>query len=378
MSEITRHPASGDGEREGQNTGTRGRPTCAARHLTRQVTVGGVSLGGDAPVRVQSMTCTRTGDAEATLQQIRELATAGAEFVRVTVNDDDAAAVLPRIVRESNVPLVADIHFDHRLALAAVAAGVAKLRINPGNIGSPDKVREVARAARDRGVPIRVGVNRGSLHRRYREQRLVDPAGALVQSALDELEVLASVDFHDVVVSLKSSEPQEVVQACRRFAEVSDVPQHLGVTEAGTLQAGIARSVAAMSVLLGEGIGDTVRISLAADPVEEVRAAFNMLQALGLREGFARVVACPTCGRVEVDVMKLAARVEELARDLPPDRVISVMGCIVNGPGEAKSADLGIAAGRTKVAIYRRGELHRNVEKAELERVLMEEIERLR
>lgn len=354
------------------------RPTCAPRRQTRQVMVGDVAVGGDAPVRVQSMTCTRTGDADATLQQIRELATAGADIVRVTVNDEAAAGALPRIVRESNVPIVADIHFDHEMALAALAAGVAKLRINPGNIGGRDKVELVARAAKDRGVPIRIGVNRGSLHKRYRDLRMIDPAGALVQSALDELEVLASVGFDDVVVSLKSSEPHEMIEACRRFAAICDVPQHLGVTEAGTLHAGTVRSVSAMSVLLAEGIGDTLRISLAADPVHEVTAAFHMLQSLGLREGYARVVACPTCGRVEVDVMSLAAKVEELAKDLPPDKVISVMGCIVNGPGEAKSADLGIAAGKTKVAIYRGGELHRNIDKADLEQVLLEEIARLK
>jgi len=360
-----------------KDTGTR-RPLTAARRATRAVQVGGVQIGGGAPVAVQSMTTTRTGDAEATLQQIRELATAGADVVRVTVNDQAAAEALPRIVREANLPLVADIHFDHRMALAALEAGIAKLRINPGNIGSRDKVREVALAARDRGVPIRVGVNRGSLHKRYRDLRMIDSAGALVQSALDELEVLASVGFEDVVVSLKSSEPHEVIEANRRFSEVSDVPLHLGVTEAGTLHAGTARSTATLGVLLAEGIGDTVRISLAADPVYEVQAAFHMLQSLGLREGYARVVACPTCGRVEVDVMKLAAEVEELAKDLPPDKIISVMGCIVNGPGEAKSADLGIAAGKTKVAIYRQGELHRNIDKADLEAVLREEIARLK
>jgi len=353
-------------------------PTNAPRRATRRVMVGAAGVGGGEPVRVQSMTTTRTGDYDATLQQILELATAGAEIVRVTVNDAAAAESLPRLVRSSTVPLVADIHFQHELALAAIAAGVAKLRLNPGNIGSSDKVREVARAAQDRGIPIRIGVNKGSLHRRYEEMARTDPAGAMVQSALDELEVLAAVGFTDVVVSLKSSEPREVIEACRRFSRQCDTPLHLGVTEAGTLQAGISRSVAAMSVLLSEGIGDTVRISLAADPVEEVTAAFHMLQALGLREGFARVVACPTCGRVEVDVVALARRVEELAKNLPPDRVIAVMGCIVNGPGEAKAADLGIAAGKTKVAIYRKGVLHRNIEKADLERVLIEEIDLLR
>jgi len=331
-----------------------------------------------APVAVQSMTCTRTPDIEGTLAQIRELASAGADVVRVTVNTQDAADAMPTIVREANMPLVADIHYDHRMALAALEAGIAKLRINPGNIGSRDKVREVARAAADKGVPIRVGVNRGSLHKRYRELAMIDPVGALVQSALDELEVLATVGFEDVVVSLKSSEPHEVIDACRRFSEVSDVPQHLGVTESGTLHAGTARSTATLGVLLAEGIGDTVRISLAADPVHEVQAAYHMLQALGLREGYARVVACPTCGRVEVDVMDLAAKVEELARDLPADKIISVMGCIVNGPGEARHADLGIAAGKSKVAIYRQGELHRNIDKDDLEPVLLEEIERLR
>jgi len=352
--------------------------TTTPRRPTRKVDVGGVTIGGDAPIRVQSMTTTRTGDSETTLQQIRELATAGADLVRVTVNDAAAAEALSGIVAEANIPLVADIHYDHKMALAALAAGIAKLRINPGNIGSADKVREVALAAQDRGVPIRIGVNRGSLHKRYQEQLQKDPAAALVQSALDELETLAAVGFTDVVVSLKSSEPQEVIEACRRFAAVSDVPQHLGVTEAGTLKAGTVRSVAAMSVLLAEGIGDTIRISLAADPVEEVTAAFHMLSALGLRDGYARVVACPTCGRVEVDVVALAAKVEELAKDLPPDRIISVMGCIINGPGEAKAADLGIAAGKSKVAIFRDGKLHRNIAKEELEHVLLEEIERLR
>ncbi len=362
---------------EKKDTG-RKRPTCAERRPTRSVMVGGVQIGGGAPVAVQSMTCTRTPDVEGTLQQIRELASAGADIVRVTVNTPDAADAMKAIVAQANMPLVADIHYDHKMALAALEAGIAKLRINPGNIGSRDKVREVARAAKDRGVPIRVGVNRGSLHKRYRDLQMIDPAGALVQSALDELEVLAAVGFDDVVVSLKSSEPHEVIEACRRFSEVSDVPQHLGVTEAGTLHAGTARSTATLGVLLSEGIGDTLRISLAADPVYEVQAAFHMLQALGLREGYARVVACPTCGRVEVNVMELAAKVEELAKDLPPDKVISVMGCIVNGPGEAKSADLGIAAGKTKVAIYREGELHRNIDKDDLESVLMEEIQRLR
>lgn len=351
---------------------------CATRVKTRQIDVGGVTIGGGAPVRVQSMTCTKTRDAEATLQQIKELATGGAEIVRVTVNDEPAADALPRIVAESHVPLVADIHFDHKLALRALDAGIHKLRINPGNIGNREKIREVAAAAAGEGVPIRIGVNSGSLHRRYKDLHEEDPAGALVQSGLDEIEALAAVGFHDVAVSLKSSDPREVVDACRRFAAVSDVPQHLGVTEAGTLLAGTSRSVAAMSVLLSEGIGDTVRISLAADPVEEVTAAFHMLSALGLREGFARVVACPTCGRVEVDVVSLAARVEELAKELPPDKIVSVMGCIVNGPGEAKAADLGIAAGKTKVAIYRSGELHRTITKDELEDVLLEEIERLK
>jgi len=352
--------------------------TTSPRRQTRQVMVGDVPIGGDAPVAVQSMTCTRTPDVEGTLGQIRELASAGADIVRVTVNSQDAADAMPAIVSQAGIPLVADIHYDHKMALAALDAGIAKLRINPGNIGNRDKVREVARAAQDRGVPIRVGVNRGSLHKRYRELAMIDAPGALVQSALDELEALASVGFDDVVVSLKSSEPHEVIDACRRFAQVTDVPQHLGVTEAGTLHAGTARSTATLGVLLSEGIGDTLRISLAADPVHEVQAAFHMLQALGLREGYARVVACPTCGRVEVNVMDLAAKVEELAKDLPADKIISVMGCIVNGPGEAKHADLGIAAGKTKVAIYRSGELHRNIDKNDLEAVLLEEIERLR
>ncbi len=361
---------------ENNNSGFK--PVCAPRRETRQISVGGVTVGGDAPVRVQSMTTTKTGDSEATIQQVKELATAGAEFVRVTVNDKAAADALPWIIANVNCPIVADIHYDHNLALASLEAGIAKLRINPGNIGRKEYVREVAVAAAEKNVPIRIGVNKGSLHRRYEEMAKLDPAGALVQSAVDEIETLAGVGFHDVAVSLKSSNPGEVVDACRRFADISDVPQHLGVTEAGTLLAGTAISVTAMSVLLSEGIGDTVRISLADDPVYEVTAAFHMLQSLGLRDGYARVVACPTCGRVEIDVVALATRVEELARDLPSNRIISVMGCIVNGPGEAKAADLGIAAGRTKVAIYRNGELQRNISKDDLEDVLVEEIERLK
>lgn len=345
------------------------------RIITRQVDIGGVSVGGDAPVRVQSMTTTKTGDVEATLTQIRELATAGAEIVRVTVNDDAAADALPKIIAETKIPLVADIHYQHTLALRAIDAGIAKLRINPGNIGSKDNIKEVVKAASDAGVPIRIGVNKGSLHKRYKD---MEPVAAIIQSATDELELFDQLNFKDVLVSLKSSEPMEVIQACRQWAKISDVPQHLGVTEAGTLLAGTSRSVAAMSVLLAEGIGDTIRISLAADPVEEVNAAFHMLQALGLRAGFARVVACPTCGRAEVDVVALAAKVEKLAKDLPSDKVVAVMGCIVNGPGEAKAADLGIAAGKSKVAIYRKGELHCNIDKADLDRVLMEEIERLK
>jgi len=350
-------------------------PVTKPRILTRQVNIGGVSVGGDAPVRVQSMTTTKTGNVEATLSQIRELATAGAEIVRVTVNDDAAADALPEIIAETKIPLVADIHYQHTLALRAIDAGIAKLRINPGNIGSKDNIREVVKAASDAGVPIRIGVNKGSLHKRYKD---MEPVAAIIQSATDELELFDQLNFKDVLVSLKSSEPMEVIQACRQWAKISDVPQHLGVTEAGTLLAGTSRSVAAMSVLLAEGIGDTIRISLAADPVEEVNAAFHMLQALGLRDGFARVVACPTCGRAEVDVVALAAKVEKLAKDLPSDKVVAVMGCIVNGPGEAKAADLGIAAGKSKVAIYRKGELLCSIDKADLDRVLMEEIERLK
>ncbi len=383
MNQDSRHPVGPADSSPADASGVSGEPAgsthvCAERRRTRVVDVGGVLLGGCHPLRVQSMTNTRTADVEATLHQIRALAAAGAEIVRLTVNDETAATALPDIVAEANVPLVADIHFDHTLALASLAAGVAKLRINPGNIGSREKVREVARAAADRDVPIRIGVNRGSLHRRYRDLAQTDPAGALVQCGLDEIEALAAVGFDNVVVSLKSSDPGEVITACRRFSEISDVPQHLGVTEAGTLQAGSVRSVAAMSVLLAAGIGDTIRISLAADPVEEVLAAFHMLQALGLRAGYARVVACPTCGRAEVDVLELAARVEKLAHDLPADRVIAVMGCIVNGPGEAKHADLGVAGGKNKVAIYRHGQLLRSVPKDELMEELLAEIEQLR
>jgi len=282
------------------------------RRISKAIKIGDVTIGGGAPIVVQSMTKTDTRDVKATVRQIKELEECGCEIIRVAVPDAVAAGAILDIKKSIKIPLVADIHYDHKLALASLKAGIAKLRINPGNIGGNEKVREVALAAADKGVPIRIGGNKGSLHRRYEDLEKTDPAGALVQSALDEIATLAEVGFHDVAVSLKSSDPREVVQACRRFAALSDVPQHLGVTEAGTLLAGTSRSIAAMSVLLAEGIGDTVRISLADDPVHEVTAAFHMLQSLGLREGFARVVACPTCGRVEVDVVGLAKRVEEL------------------------------------------------------------------
>lgn len=328
----------------------------------RQVSVGGVPVGGDAPVVVQSMTNTRTHDVEATLGQIRALATAGAGLVRVAVPDAAAAAAIGELVAASPVPLIADVHFDHRLAIEALAQGAAAVRINPGNIGAPERVREVAEAARGRGAVIRIGVNSGSLQRDLRILEAADPAGALVESAARYCALFEEWDFTDLKISVKSSSPVVTIAANRLLAERVPYPLHLGVTEAGTPWAGSIRTAVALGALLAEGVGDTIRVSLTGDPVEEVRVAREILAGLGLVRSGARVISCPTCGRTRVDLERLAVEVErrlellrpELrARDL--DLEVAVMGCIVNGPGEARKADFGLAGGDGEGVIFVEG-----------------------
>ncbi|MDH4229691.1 MAG: flavodoxin-dependent (E)-4-hydroxy-3-methylbut-2-enyl-diphosphate synthase [Nitrospirota bacterium] len=345
------------------------------RRQTRQLDVGGVKIGGGAPISVQSMTVSDTRDVEATNAEIRRLAEAGCELVRVAVVDAHAAACLGRIRAASPIPLIADIHFDHRLALAAVNSGIDCLRLNPGNIGSADKVREVVAACRERRVPIRIGVNAGSLERDLLEQYGYPTAEAMVESARRHIRILEDLDFCDIKVSLKASHPTLMVDACRLFAAEFDYPQHLGVTEAGTLETGSVKSAVAMGVLLAEGIGDTLRVSLAADPVQEVRVGFEILKSLGLRHRGVNVIACPTCGRLEIDVVKIAREVETRLAHIREPLDVAILGCVVNGIGEGKDADIGVAGGRDHGILFKDGRLVRKVAEAELIDLLVTEAE---
>ena len=342
------------------------------RRITRSVNVGGVQVGAGAPISVQSMTTTKTADVDATLEQIYSLAAAGAEIVRCTCNDLEAAEGLARIVPRSPVPLVADIHFQYRLALAALDAGVACLRLNPGNIRKADHIRVVASEARDRGVPIRIGVNAGSLDPQIEEKYGITPT-ALVESAKRELGYFEEVGFQEVKISVKASDVRLMVDAYRMLADVVSFPLHLGVTEAGPPPAGILKATAGIATLLNEGIGDTIRYSLTADPVEEARAGRQLLEALGLRErSSVDLIACPSCGRAEVDVISIAAKAQEALESLSLPIQVAVMGCVVNGPGEAKGADIGIAAGRQRGHLFVRGQVVKVVPEGEMVDALVE------
>ncbi len=328
-----------------------------ARRHTRQVHVGSVAVGGGAPISVQSMTTTKTSDVDGTLAQIYALAGAGADIVRCTANDIAAVEALAQIVPRSPVPLVADVHFQYRLALAALDAGVACLRLNPGNIRKPDQIRAVATEARDRGVPIRIGVNGGSLDPDIESRFGMTPA-ALVESAKRELGYFDEVGFDEVKISVKASDVTLMVESYRMLADEVDFPLHLGVTEAGPPPAGLVKATAGIATLLNEGIGDTIRYSLTADPVQEATAGQQLLQALGLRERSGTdLIACPSCGRAEVDVISVAQEAQEAFRDLDLPVQVAVMGCVVNGPGEARSADLGIAAGRSRGHLFVKGQV---------------------
>ncbi len=328
-----------------------------ARRATRQVMVGDVPVGGGAPISVQSMTVTRTADHEATLQQIYDLAMAGADIVRCTCNEPEAAEGLARIVPRSPVPIVADIHHQYRMALAALDAGVHCLRLNPGNIRKPEHIRAVAGEARDRGVPIRIGVNGGSLHPDlYAKYGDTVTPEAMVESALDEIGYFAEVGFDLIKISVKASSVPLMIEAYRQLAEVTDHPLHLGVTEAGPPPAGLVKSTAGIATLLAEGIGDTIRYSLTADPVEEARAGRQLLESMGLRERKnVDLIACPSCGRAEIDVVAVAEEAMAAFADREIPLQVAVMGCVVNGPGEARDADLGIAAGNRRGHLFVKG-----------------------
>jgi (E)-4-hydroxy-3-methylbut-2-enyl-diphosphate synthase len=348
------------------------------RRPTRQIRVGRVPVGGDAPVSVQSMTTTKTADVDGTLQQVYALAANGADIVRITCNDIEAAQGLAEIVPRSPVPIVADIHFQYKLALAALEAGVQGLRLNPGNIRNEAHIKTVAREAKDHGVPIRIGVNGGSLDRDLEAKYGGAVPEALVESALTEIRYLEDVDFTDIKISVKHSNVPTMVASYRLLSEQVDHPLHLGVTEAGPMPGGLIKGVAGIGTLLNEGIGDTIRFSLTADPVEEAKAGRMLLEYLGLRERKGLdLIACPSCGRAEVDVIDVANRAQAAleAANLPIQ--VAVMGCVVNGPGEAGSADIGIAAGRGKGHLFIKGQVVRVVPEAEMVEALLEEAKKL-
>ena len=345
------------------------------RRTTRQVKVGDVTIGGDAPVRIQSMTTTHTWDVDATVEQIQRLEAAGCELVRVAVPDEQDARAIGKIVSRIKIPLIADIHFNYRYALIALDEGVSKLRLNPGNIGSRERVEEVVKKAKERKVPIRIGVNAGSLQKDLLKKYGHPCAEAIVESAFEHIRILEELDFRDIIVSLKTSDVPMTVETYRLFSRKSDYPLHLGVTEAGTLIRGTVSSSVGMGILLAEGIGDTMRVSLTADPVEEIKVAKFILQSLGLRKEGVKIISCPSCGRADVDVFKLANEVETRAQSIKDPMSIAVMGCEVNGPGESMEADFGITGGRNTGMIYIDGKKHKLVSESELVDKLFQQIE---
>ena len=334
--------------------------------MTKQILVGGVPVGGNAPIPIQSMCNTRTDDVAATVAQIKRLEAAGGEIIRVAVPDMAAARAVGAIREQISIPLVVDIHFDYRLALEAVAAGADKVRINPGNIGAPERVKAVAQACRVRGVPIRIGVNGGSLEKPLLAKYGGVTPEALVESAFGHIELLHRYDFDDICVSLKSSDVRTTMAAYRLMSEKSDYPLHLGVTETGTLRMGTIKSAIGIGGLLSFGIGDTIRVSLSADPVEEVSAARDILKALGIRRDGPNLISCPTCGRTRIDLIRLAQEVEQRLEHVQKPLTVAVMGCVVNGPGEAASADVGIAGGDGVGLLFRKGEIVKKVPQDQL------------
>ena len=343
--------------------------------MTRPISVGKLQIGGGAPIPVQSMCNTKTWDVSATVAQIKALRAAGCEIVRLAIPDERSALAIDKIKEQVDLPLVADIHFDYRLALMAAERGIDKIRINPGNIGGPENVEKVARACKERRIPIRIGVNAGSLEKPLLEKYGHPCPEAMVESAQGHVELLTRFGFEDICLSLKSSTVPMTIAAYRMAAQCFPYPLHLGVTETGTEWNGTIQSAVGIGTLLSEGIGDTIRVSLTADPVREVSAGIAILKAAGLRKGGVKFVSCPTCGRTEIDLIGLAQRVEERVRDLDRDITVAVMGCVVNGPGEAREADFGIAGGKDKGLIFRKGQVVGTYDYDRLLDALMEMIE---
>jgi len=352
----------------------KGKVNIMHREHTRVVKIGNRVIGGGNPVLIQSMTNTRTEDIKATIEQIRSLEAAGCEIVRCTVPSREAAAALAEIKKNISIPLVADIHFDYRLAIAAMENGADKIRINPGNIGGEDKLRAVVDVARQLDVPIRVGVNSGSLEKNLIEKYGRVTAEGLVESALDKVRMIEDMGYDRLVISIKSSDVLICIRAHELIAKETDYPLHVGITEAGTVFAGNIKSAVGLGIILYQGIGDTIRVSLTGDPVEEVKSAKLILKTLGLRRGGIEIISCPTCGRTQIDLIKLATQVEEMTADIDLDIKLAVMGCAVNGPGEAKEADIGIAGGKGEGLLIKHGKIIRKVDEEELLDVLRQEL----
>lgn len=347
-----------------------------SRKKTRAVKIRNLYIGGDNPITIQSMTNTKTADVEATVAQVKALEAAGCDIVRITVNNEEAAKGFAEIRKQTDMPLVADIHFDYRMALAAIDAGADKIRINPGNIGGREKAAEVIQRCKEKGVAVRIGVNGGSLQKELLEKYGHPTPDALAESAMLYVKLMEELDFDQFVISIKATDVPTTVAACEKLAELTDYPQHIGITESGTIKSGTIKSAAGLGALLSRGIGDTMRVSLSGDPVEEVGVARDILKAFGLKEG-PKLIACPTCGRTEIDLAGLAEKVEEEIAKLDYDIHVAVMGCIVNGPGEAKEADIGIAGGKGKGILFVDGEVVKTVPEADMLSELMELVHKI-
>ena len=345
------------------------------RHITKEVQIGNRKIGGNNPIAIQSMTNTKTEDVAATVAQIQQLTKAGCEIIRCAVPTQEAAKALMEIKKQITIPLVADIHFDYRLAIAAMENGADKIRINPGNIGSVERVKAVVDVAKERNIPIRVGVNSGSLEKDLVEKYHGVTAEGIVESALDKVKLIEDMDYDNLVISIKSSDVMMCVKAHELIAKQTSHPLHVGITEAGTLISGNIKSAIGLGLILNQGIGDTIRVSLTGDPIEEIKSAKLILRTLGLRKGGVEVVSCPTCGRTRIDLIGLANQVETMVAEFPLDIKVAVMGCVVNGPGEAKEADLGVAGGVGEGLIIKHGEIYKKVPENELLPALRYELE---
>lgn len=347
------------------------------RTNTRPVKVGSLTIGGNNEVIVQSMTTTKTHDVEATVAQIKELEEAGCQIVRVACPDMRAAEAISEIKKQINIPLVVDIHFDYKLALKAIEGGADKIRINPGNIGKKEKVEAVVKAAKEKNIPIRIGVNAGSLEKRILDKYGYPTADGMVESALHHIKILEDLDFHDIIVSMKASDVNLAIEAYEKAAKAFDYPLHLGITESGTLFAGTIKSAAGLGTLLHMGIGNTIRISLSANPVEEIKVARELLKSFGLASNMATLISCPTCGRIEIDLISIANEIEDYISKIQAPIKVAVLGCAVNGPGEAKEADIGIAGARGEGLLFRHGEIIRKVPESIMVEELKKEIDKL-